>query len=99
MANDDWKKFSNDPLASTPPDCAACAAGRFEARQREDAFFMECPSCGRRGPEGASLYEAQAGWLRMMGRPSLGAPEMTRVIAITLLLVGVGLMILNLLLG
>ena len=99
MANDDWKQFSTNPLTSASSDCASCASNQFEAKQREDKFFMECPSCGKRGPEAASVYEAQVGWQRMLGRSPLGMTDMTRVVVISLLLVGVGLLILNAILG
>jgi hypothetical protein len=77
----------------------SCTSRHLETFQDGDSFFMQCSSCGKRGQEASSLYEAQVAWDRSNGRGALGMWDMMLVIALGLCLVGVGFLILNSLIG
>jgi|GEM_PF-5570746 len=48
--------------------CVECASDHYEILYDSGCFFAVCPSCGRRGPDAASLYEALMGWRQMNDR-------------------------------
>ena len=69
--------------------CPDCNVDQYDMMNEEGRFFAICPTCGKRGPQAGSLYEATAGWKQMFGVPAKTMSRMVWMIAGGLCLLGV----------
>ena len=68
--------------------CPDCTVDHFEMLSDEGRFFATCPSCGKRGPEAGSLYEATEAWKQLFGVPMRSMSRMVWLVAGGLCLLG-----------